>query len=207
MTWSDAVKEQTSLILPWLMGRFPVRGGASHVVSDQRDVVMTSSGGIRGSNSESERGRQISKNASNTIQMPTIKEACGTHDECPIGHMLPDIRYELRRMAVAFLGVPRENHLAAAFPRRYLWEPQDSNDDNDLAFSDNTMQLSVPARGEPPLILGVVLDDVVINFRGGDLFDSHQKGYGFMEFNAYSKRISPNTTSIGIVTQPFDDGA
>jgi hypothetical protein len=32
MSCRDAVKEQTSLILPWLMGSFPARGGASHVV-------------------------------------------------------------------------------------------------------------------------------------------------------------------------------
>jgi hypothetical protein len=49
MTCPDAVKEQTSLILPWLMESFPVRGGASHVVSDQSEVVVTTSAGIRGS--------------------------------------------------------------------------------------------------------------------------------------------------------------
>jgi hypothetical protein len=211
MTCPDAVKEQTSLILPWLMGSFPVRGGASHVVSDPRDVVMTSSGGIRGSGSESERGSHISKNStstiSSTVRMPTIKEACGSVNECPAGHMLPDMRYELRRMAVALVGVPHENHPAAAFAERYLWNPKDSNNDNHLAFSDNTMQLSVPARGEPPLIPGVVLDDVVLHFRGGDLLDSSHSGYGFMKFSAFSKRIPPTTKSIGIITQPFDNGA
>jgi hypothetical protein len=137
MTCPDAVKEQTSLILPWLMGRFPVRGGASYVASDQRDVFMTSGGGIRSSGGES--GSHISKNARKKVKMPTIKEACGTYHECPIGHMLPDIRYELRRMAVALVGIPHENHPAAAFARRYLWERRYSNDDNDLAFSDNAM--------------------------------------------------------------------
>jgi hypothetical protein len=28
-----------------------------------------------------------------------------------------------------------------------------------------------------------------------------------MKFSAFSKRIPPNTKSIGIITQPFDDGA
>jgi hypothetical protein len=99
---------------------------------------MTSGGGILGSGSES--GSHISKNASNIVKMPTIKEACDTYHECPIGHMLPDIRYELRRMAVALVGIPHENHPAAAFAERYLWNPRYSNDDNDLAFSDNEMQ-------------------------------------------------------------------
>jgi hypothetical protein len=199
MTCTDAVNEQTSLILPWLMGSFPVRGGASHVVSDQRDVDTTSSGGIRGS------GRGSGSANSNTVQMPTIEEACSVYNDCPFGHMLPDMRYELRRMAVALVGVPHENHPAAAFAERFLWNPKNNNDNNDSAFSDNTMQLSVPARGEPPLIPGVVLDDVVLNFRGGDLLDNTHPGYGFMKFSAFSKRIPPNTKSIGIVTQPFEN--
>jgi hypothetical protein len=65
------------------------------------------------------------------------------------------------------------------------------------------MQLSVPTRDEPPLIPGVVLDDVVIHFRGGDLFNTNHPGYGFMKFSAFSNRILPNTKSIGIVTQPL----
>jgi hypothetical protein len=103
-------------------------------------------------------------------------------------------------MAVALVGVPHENHPAAAFAEQYLYN-------NDSTFSDNTMQLSVPARGEPPLVPGVVLDDVVLHFRGGDLFNSNHPGFGFMKFSAFSKRIPPDTRSIGIVTQPFDNVA
>jgi hypothetical protein len=36
MTCPDAIQEQTSLVLPWLMGDFPARGGASRVVSDRK---------------------------------------------------------------------------------------------------------------------------------------------------------------------------
>jgi hypothetical protein len=184
MTCPDAVKEQTSLIIPWLMGSFPSRGGASRLVSDQSESTT-----------------------SNMVPVPTIEEACGNFHTCPFGHMLPDLRYELRRMAVALVGVPHENHPAAAFAERYLWNPKNNNDNKDSSFSNNTMQLSVPAKDEPPLIPGVVLDDVVINFRGGDLFNSRHGGYGFMKFSAFSNRIPPNTKSIGIVTQPFDNRA
>jgi hypothetical protein len=52
----------------------------------------------------------------------------------------------------------------------------------------------------------VVLDDAVLHFRGGDLFNSNHPGFGFMKFSAFSKHISPDTKSIGIVTQPFDSG-
>jgi hypothetical protein len=122
--------------------------------------------------------------------------------------MVPSIRYELRRMAIALVGVPHENHPAAAFAERYLWNSADA-DGNNTGKNDNadsTMQLSVPCWGEPPLIADVVLDDVVLHFRGGDLFDSDHPGYCFMKFSAYSKRISPDTKSIGIVTQPIDTG-
>jgi hypothetical protein len=182
MTCPDAVQEQTSLILPWLMGSFPL--------SASRDSVKTSSGGIRGSSSHT----SIRKNATSP---PTIQQACGDYDKCPIGHMVPSIRYELRRMAVALVGIPHENHPAAAFADRYLWNTLWNN-------PYDTMQLAVPARGEPPLIPGVVLDDVVLHFRGGDLFNSNHPGFGFMKFSAFSKHISPDTKSIGIVTQPFD---
>jgi len=173
----DAVQEQTNLILPWLMGSFP--GGASQLASDQ--VQNTDE-----------------KNYT-SVSIPTKQEACGNYDHCPIGHMLPIIRYELRRMAVALVGVPNPNHPSAAFAERYLW----SNSNNATIFDSNTMQLKVPARGEPPLIPNVELDDVVLHFRCGDLMASNHPAFGFMKFSAFSKRISPEVTSIGIVTQPF----
>jgi hypothetical protein len=193
MTCPDAVQQQTSLILPWLMGSFPI--SASRGVSGQRnDSGMANSGGIRGSGRGSSSHTSIRKNA--TIA-PTIEQACGNYYKCPIGHMAHSIRYELRRMAVALVGIPHENHPAEAFADRYLW--------NSLwKTPDDTFQLSVPARGEPPLIPGVVLDDVVLHFRGGDLFNSDHPGFGFMKFSAFSKHISPDAKSIGIVTQPFD---
>jgi hypothetical protein len=59
------------------------------------------------------------------------------------------------------------------------------------------MKLSVPAKGEPPLIPGVVLDGVVLHCWGKDLFNSDHPGFGFMKSSAFSKRIHPNTKSIG----------
>jgi hypothetical protein len=183
MTCPDAVQEQTSLILPWLMGSFPLSDG-----------VKTNSGGIRGSNRGSNR---VSSSHTSSHKNTTIEQACGNYDKCPIGHMVHSIRYELRRMAVALVGIPHENHPAAAFADRYLWNTLWKN-------PYDTMQLSVPARGEPPLIPGVVLDDVVLHFRGGDIFNSNHPGFGFMKFSAFSKHISSDAKSIGIVTQPFD---
>jgi hypothetical protein len=166
--------------------------------------------GIRGSSSSSSNHIRKNANATTTSTIPTIQQACGNYHKCPIGYMVPSIRYELRRMAIALVGVPHENHPAAAFAERYLWNTADVNNDNNNNNNDDdndsTMQLSVPARGEPPLIPGVVLDDVVLHFRGGDLFNTNHPAFGFMKFSAYPKRISHETKSIGIVTQPFDTG-
>jgi hypothetical protein len=197
MTCPDAEKEQTSLIIPWLMGNFP--RGASHLVSDQQRALASTSSSGTGNNKNTSTSNLLH------VEIPTIRQACGNYDKCPIGHMLPIIRYELRRMAIALVGVPDENHPAAAFAKRYLWNT-DNKDEHDSTFANNTMQLHVPARDEPPLIPGVVLDDAVLHFRGGDLFNSNHPGFGFMKFSAFSKHISPDTKSIGIVTQPFDSG-
>ena len=176
----DAVQEQTNLILPWLMGSF--HGGASQLVSDQATFSNETTSKLH-------------------VKPPTKQEACGNFDRCSIGHMLPIIRFELRRMAVALVGVPHPKHPSATFAERYLW-----NDSNDSSFRTNTMKLQVPARGEPSLIPNVELDDVVVHFRCGDLMASSHPGFGFMKFSAFSKRISPEANSIGIVTQPFKKG-
>jgi hypothetical protein len=118
----DAEKEKTKLILPWLMGVFP--NGASHLASDH------------GAN----------------IAIPTKQQACSSYKKCPTGHMLPIIRYELRGMAIALVGIPDANHPATAFAERYLW-----NDNSDAAFANNTMLLRVRGRGARPLIPNVQL--------------------------------------------------
>ena len=50
----------------------------------------------------------------------------------------------------------------------------------------------------------MTFDEVSIHFRCGDVLGVSNKSYGFMKFETYKKRISPNTRSIGIVTQSFD---
>lgn len=56
-----------------------------------------------------------------------------------------------------------------------------------------------------PLIDNVRLDDVVIHFRCGDVLGGRWRfDYGIMRFNVYKQLIPTNTSSIGIITQPFD---
>jgi hypothetical protein len=51
------------------------------------------------------------------------------------------------------------------------------------------------------------LDETVIHFRCGDILKlKNPRGdYGMIGWSAYKNTIDPNTTSIGIVTQPFKD--
>lgn len=58
---------------------------------------------------------------------------------------------------------------------------------------------------QPPLIPNVVLDDVAIHFRCGDVMGGARRSdFGMIKFSEYLKWISPEARSIGIMTQPFD---
>jgi hypothetical protein len=61
-------------------------------------------------------------------------------------------------------------------------------------------QLSLPSK---PYYTDVDIDDALIHFRCGDLFDTENTSYGFMPFSAYARHISAHARTIGIATQPF----
>lgn len=98
-----------------------------------------------------------------------------------------DVKYELRRMAIAMVGVPNENH-----PARYF--------EIDPAREER-LQVPMPSS---PFYLNLELDDVAIHFRCGDILERRpHEEYGYANFHSLSNLISNTTTSIGIVTQPF----
>ena len=51
----------------------------------------------------------------------------------------------------------------------------------------------------------IIRTKAVLHFRCGDLISSNHPSFGFMKFGSYSRHLDQNVTSIGIVTQPFDD--
>jgi hypothetical protein len=60
---------------------------------------------------------------------------------------------------------------------------------------------------QPPIIRNVVLDDVAIHFRCGDVMGGvNRDDFGMIKFTEYRKHISPSAKSIGILTQPFERG-
>jgi hypothetical protein len=129
--------------------------------------------------------------------IPTVQQACSTYKTVPIGHMFSTMQWELRRMAVALVGIPSDDHPAKAWAERHL------NDPTRAPF----MQLST-SLDDPPIYNNFELDDAVLHFRCGDLISSTHPSFGFMKFGSYSRHLNRNTTrSIGIVTQPFGSDA
>lgn len=130
---------------------------------------------------------------------PTVEEACRNFYITPVGFELENMRFELRRMAIALVGIPNKDHSSATFADKYLW-----GDNMQPRRTGSQMQIPAPKRGDPPLFPDIELDDAVLHFRCGDLINSDHPRYGFMKFSGYSKHISPAARTIGIVTQPFD---
>lgn len=70
----------------------------------------------------------------------------------------------------------------------------------------NRTHPSVPV-DQPPLIPGIEMEDVVIHFRCGDVFGGAKRNdFGMIKFTKYAHWMSNDTSTIGIVTQPFDVG-
>jgi hypothetical protein len=119
----------------------------------------------------------------------SIQEACGNHSTQPLSYMYKEMQYDLRKMAIALMGVPSPDHPSARFAERL------SRDGN--LWPDS-----------PPFPATVYeLDDAVLHFRCGDLMHSVHSAYSFMKFSGYTRHISPEAESIGILTQPFDIGS
>jgi hypothetical protein len=133
---------------------------------------------------------------------PTLDMACTDYNNCPVGHMIPYMRHELRRMAIALVGIPYEDHPAAAFAKEYM---QSESPYSTGTAMGTKMQLPASSQDEP-LFPGTEIDDACLHFRCGDLMLSSHPSFGFMKFSAFSKRLANDTKSIGIVTQPFDNG-
>jgi hypothetical protein len=122
--------------------------------------------------------------------------------------MIPYVRHDLRRLAVSLVGVPDPNHPSAAFEKKSLL-PEAQNP----AFTPSPTTgaiYRVPIHGfyrNGPAFPDTELDDVAIHYRCGDaLMGSHGRFY-YVKFAEYSKLISPEARTIGIVTQPFSAGA
>ncbi|KAG7353328.1 hypothetical protein IV203_009377 [Nitzschia inconspicua] len=108
---------------------------------------------------------------------PTQATACNSkYSALRIDKMASEIQSDIRKMAVALVGDQTIVH-------RY---PQ---------FASHV----------PPLIPNIDLDNVAIHFRCGDVLGGAKRNdFGMIRFYEYKKWIPRSTTSIGILTQPFE---
>ena len=168
---TDAQEQKHQLILPWLTGWFP--------------------------------SQNIKSNTTLSLNQTTIARRCKQLQRklrTPLAERVKDIRFDLRRMAVALVGVPNNDH--PSFAERSRWLQMEGNIGNKTGHSVPT--LPTPRIEDPPILPDVELDDAAIHFRCGDLIDSEEPRYGFMKFDSYARHISSQVHSIGIVTESFD---
>lgn len=107
---------------------------------------------------------------------PTEEQVCAGYRENRVDLIADEIRDDIRRMAVTLVGARDKG-------RNHVAVPAASD-----AFYPN-----------------IVLDDVAIHFRCGDVMGGAQRGdFGMIQFREYDKWINKDTKSIGIVTQSFE---
>ncbi len=110
-------------------------------------------------------------------RLPTKLQTCSVHfRDHRVDYMIDEIMHDMQRMGVTIMG---------------------SNSDLGRVHPD------VPI-DQPPLVSGVEVEDVVIHFRCGDVFGGvNRADFGIIKFKEYTKRISKDAKTVGIVTQPF----
>ena len=130
-----------------------------------------------------------------------MQEACGSYISQPLAYMHEEIQHDLRKMAVGLMGVPHKNHASALFAEEFLW-----SDNEPVSATGGHLSLNNPQQNDvPPYPASEYsIDDAVLHFRCGDLMDSKHPSFAFMKFSGYTRHISPNAKTIGILTQPFD---
>mmetsp|Transcript_6936 Transcript_6936/g.19449 ORF Transcript_6936/g.19449 Transcript_6936/m.19449 type:complete len:684 (-) Transcript_6936:3357-5408(-) len=121
---------------------------------------------------------------------PTEDETCHfDYSGNRIDKMAPHIQRDLRTMAMALVG--RHN------PTRPLYSA--------AALASVVAQEEKDANNAQPILPNIILDDVVIHFRCGDIMSGMGRNdFGLIKFASYKRYISPQAKSVGILTQTFN---
>lgn len=130
---------------------------------------------------------------------PLPSQACQSWVGTPFASMIPDIRQDLRRMAVSVLGLPQPDSPIRLKVGTFLHRLEQEERKGSYAG----IRYLVPL---PPVInvTKVELDDAVVHFRCGDILVRPLGLYGHYHFSLQARHISPEARSIGIVTLPFN---
>lgn len=126
------------------------------------------------------------------------------YNNMPLKFMIPLVRYDLRRMAVALVGVPNHDHPSAQFEKDFLIPEAQRPPFSPTAVTGTIHRIPIHGLYENgPLFPNVELDDVVIHFRCGDVLLGADGPFFYVPYHEYTNIISSKATTIGIVTQPF----
>jgi hypothetical protein len=149
-----------------------------------------------------------------TIGMSTLDSII---EDCPKSfdgkpYLLPYVAHDLRRMAIGLVGKhPDPSHKSHRFVKQYLLPEADKPPYSPNPATGAIYRVPIHdylSEEKGPVYPNTDLDDVVVHFRCGDIMvKGHEKRY-YSKFSQYSKLISTEAKTIGIVTQAFevDDG-
>jgi hypothetical protein len=59
------------------------------------------------------------RSPSTTSKLANVSNICGNYDFAPVAHMYKEIQQDLRKMAIALVGVPGPHHPSADFVKEY----------------------------------------------------------------------------------------
>ena len=149
-------------------------------------------------------GRPMKQNSKIPISSQQI---CKGYFRSPISYMHKEIQNDLRKMAIGLLGIPRKGHPSTMFAETSLRSQQSTGRSTRVSALGKS-QIQRPKKDDIPLLAAskYELDDAVLHFRCGDLMDSDHPQFAFMKFSGYTRHISPEALTIGIITQPFEEG-
>jgi len=133
-------------------------------------------------------------------------------DILPLKLMNPWMNHDLRRIAIAIVGVhpTNSNHASHAFAGKCLLPESKLPPFSPTPATGSIYRVPIHEYYQNgPLHPNTQLDDVVIHYRCGDVIAAGWGGFGpfyYPKYEEYVKYISSEVKSIGIVTQPFATG-
>ena len=182
---SDAFEERAQNVYPWISSYSPPRGTVAPL---EGMVILPTSLTSNSSFCPGNSARNLVGN-----------------EEWPLKFVIPLMNLDLRRMAVATVGVPHKDHPSAEFERKYLDPEAEQPPFTPTPSTGQIHQVPIHDYFENgPLYPNVELDDVAIHYRCGDVLMGGNGPFYFPKYEAYAQNISPEARSIGIVTQPFE---
>ena len=187
--WScgdDAFEQRRTLVYPWLSSYSPMAGSEAPLEGMILPTAMS--------------------NSSQYCPFPSgTRRRLNPANQLPLKFMNPLMNLDLRRMAVALVGVPHKNHPSAEFEKKFLLPESQQPPFTPTPATGQIYQVPIHDYFENgPLYPDVELDEVAIHFRCGDVLNGAYGPFFFPKYDEYTKLIAPETRSIGIVTQSFE---